>query len=493
LSPLRSQKGSILQNNMGSRNNSSKDKNGGDTYPSGVFYILGIFILSKVPVLNVLPHWDELAYVGAAAQSFPERKTLFHFILKSIAGIFGMSISFFHLFSMLCAAATLFYTYKLAALLFTRDTAVYALVLLACAPLFYAQSVLVLPEMLVTLFMVLTVYALMSGNKGLFIAALTAAAASKENGVLGAVMIALALALLAMIDRQQRKRYYGIFFSFTMVIIVLLVCLKPLWITQAVWEFYIGHVRPLSGMDLRVLTRTAGMFIADSPLAQVTMVFLLMRSIRSPRKPLEDNPLRFLLLSATFLAGSFLFYSIYEINIPRYWLPLYPFLAITASVMLIEGVPRHGGRVLAAGAVVFLLVSCFFPLKEQEPFGSGARLERNMSYVACVNVHAAAARFVERNYPRAIIAASWPLTSALRYPELGYVKKPLIVRELFDKPSLDAVNAWFRVNNDDLDIIVYSPQSDNSRDLKRYIDKYGWKPLKGFKQGYSTACVYGKE
>jgi 4-amino-4-deoxy-L-arabinose transferase-like glycosyltransferase len=465
----------------------------GSSIPRVVWYILGLFLLSKMTVVATLPHWDELAYAGAAVQSFPERKTLFHFILKSIAGIFGPSIFFFHLFSLLCAAVTLFYTYKLAALLFTRETAVYAMVLLACAPLFYAQSALALPEIFVTLFMVLAIYALMSNNKGFFIASLTVAAAAKENGMLGAVMIALSLPLLAVVDRQQRKKYYGTFFVLTMLVFVFLVGLKSLWVTDAVWEFYIGHIRPFSGMNLGVLVRTVGMFFADSPLAQVTMVFLLLRFAVLPRRPLEGNTLCFLLLSAAFLAVSFLFYSVYEINVPRYWLPLYPFLAVTASAMFMEGVlPLQGGRLLAAGAVIFLLVSCVFALKEEGPFGSGARLERNMSYVGTVNVHAAAVRFVEQNYPRAAIAASWPFTATLRYPELGYVKKPLCVRELFDKPSLDAIYSWFRVSDDDLDIIVYSPQSDNSRDLKRYIDKYGWKPLKEFKQGYSTACVYGK-
>jgi hypothetical protein len=465
----------------------------GKSIPCGVWYILGLFILSKMTVVATLLHWDELAYVAAAVQSFPERRTLFHFVLKSIAGIFGPAASFFHLFSILCAAGTLFYTYKLAALFLSRGTAVYALVILACAPLFYAQSALALPAIFVTFFMVLAVYALMSGKKVLFIAALAVGAAAKENGILGAVMIALALPLLAVIDRQQRKRYYGIFFFLAMGVIVLIAGLKSLWIRDAVWEFYISHVRPLSGMDLRVVTHTAGMFFADSPLAQVMMVSLLLRLSVSPRKPFGDNTLRFLLLSVTFLSVSFLFYSVYEISIPRYWLPLYPFLAITASSMFMEGVlPRQGSRLLAAGAVIFLLVSCVLPLKEEEPFGSGARLERNMSYVATVNVHASAVRFIERNYPRAVIGASWPFTSVLRYPELGYVKKPLIVRELFDKPSLDATYSWFRISKDDLDMIVYSPQSDNSREVKRYIEKYGWKLIKEFKRGYSTACVYGK-
>lgn len=58
--------------------------------------------------------------------------------------------------------------------------------------------------------------------------------------------------------------------------------------------------------------------------------------------------------------------------------------------------------------------------------------ENNLAFTDFVKLQQDAAEFLERDYAGAPVATVWPLTSALRRPELGYVSHPFPVRSLPD-------------------------------------------------------------
>jgi len=59
-------------------------------------------------------------------------------------------------------------------------------------------------------------------------------------------------------------------------------------------------------------------------------------------------------------------------------------------------------------------------------------LENNLAFTDFVELHAEAARYLETRLPDAQIAAMFPLASALRRPDFGYVERPLHVREIYN-------------------------------------------------------------
>jgi 4-amino-4-deoxy-L-arabinose transferase-like glycosyltransferase len=109
----------------------------------------------------------------------------------------------------------------------------------------------------------------------------------------------------------------------------------------------------------------------------------------------------------------------------RYLLPVLPvvYAAMVASMSLYKPALKVACQfALLAGLVAGNFWNPPYPF----PF------ENNLAFTDFVKLQQAAAEFLERDFAGAPVATVWPLTSALRRPELGYVSHPLPVRSLPD-------------------------------------------------------------
>jgi len=109
----------------------------------------------------------------------------------------------------------------------------------------------------------------------------------------------------------------------------------------------------------------------------------------------------------------------------RYLLPVLPFVYIAFAQALWTYPPRW--RIVSTLGLAAALVIANF-VNPPYPFP----WENNLAFTDFVKLHAEAAHYLERHYPDKTVATMFPLSSALRRPEFGYVSRPVRVREVYD-------------------------------------------------------------
>lgn len=122
----------------------------------------------------------------------------------------------------------------------------------------------------------------------------------------------------------------------------------------------------------------------------------------------------------------------------RYLLPVLPvvYAAMAASMALLGRRARFTAMAaLGAGLVAGIFWNPPYPFPP----------ENNLAFTDFVRLHQQAAAFLEERHQGRPVATAWPLSSALRRPDLGYVDRCRPVRELADfrRASVAGVN-WNR-------------------------------------------------
>jgi hypothetical protein len=114
----------------------------------------------------------------------------------------------------------------------------------------------------------------------------------------------------------------------------------------------------------------------------------------------------------------------------RYLLPVLPviYAAMLAGMSLYRPSLKVASQLALLGG---LIAGNFWNPPYPFPF------ENNLAFADFVKLQQAAAEFLERDYSGAPIITAWPLTSALRRPDLGYVDRALPVRSI---PDFTAAN-----------------------------------------------------
>ncbi|HTT64097.1 MAG TPA: hypothetical protein VMG35_19735 [Bryobacteraceae bacterium] len=122
----------------------------------------------------------------------------------------------------------------------------------------------------------------------------------------------------------------------------------------------------------------------------------------------------------------------------RYLLPVLP--VVYAAMVAAMSIYKTPLKVLCQLALMAGLIAGNF-WNPPYPFP----LENNLAFADFVELQQTAAGFISRNYTGERIATVWPLTSAMRRPEFGYVRNPIPVNSLrdFSAQSVDSPD-WQR-------------------------------------------------
>lgn len=168
----------------------------------GLAIILIIFICCKLSVLRTPYFLDELGVYAPGALKMKDSGTisllpsaleplysrghplLFYFCYASVYKLFGDSIVVGHAFAVILGCITLIAIYLIAKDLFGQLTALVTAALLAAQPIFFAMSGMVLPEMLLTLFIVIAIWSLIRKNWGVYCLASALAILTKESALI---------------------------------------------------------------------------------------------------------------------------------------------------------------------------------------------------------------------------------------------------------------------------------------------------------------------
>ncbi len=130
----------------------------------------------------------------------------------------------------------------------------------------------------------------------------------------------------------------------------------------------------------------------------------------------------------------------------RYLLPVLPLAYAAFALAFSAYTPRWR---MVSQAVLLPALAAASVINPPYPFP----MENNLAFATFVSLHARAASFCEARFPGATIATTFPLASAMRRPEFGYVAKPLRIREVADFSAANLAP----LQNEKIDIIVIYP------------------------------------
>lgn len=437
---------------------------------AGVFAAL---LLLHFSLLNLPYFWDEAGYYIPAAldiftnwqlvptSTLPTGHTpLLMIYLALVWKVFGFSPLVTRTAMVLIAAATVAATYALASRVTRREPAVWAAILLALSPMFFAQSSMVFLDLPAALFTTLAVIALLDGRMLMFAVVASLAVLTKETAV---VLLPVAWAY-AIYQARRGVPLQGRGQALPLRWIALTVPLVPL----IVWTIHYHHKTGFWTGNADYLqfnlysTLSPGRFFWTL-LRRLYEVFIggfnwllvvgaaagiWWESRRSHRDTeAQRNSKQFMLLAAGMIAAYILMLSVVGgAVLPRYLLPIVP-LFILVAVGLVWRLPKAIARATCGIALAGFVAAWFINPPYPFPY------EDNLSYADFIRLHQGAAKYLESRPSGERILTAWPATDELARPFLGYVTKPLSVVPLEGLTESDFAN----VSPESFDLLyVYS-------------------------------------
>jgi 4-amino-4-deoxy-L-arabinose transferase-like glycosyltransferase len=430
-----------------------------------------LVFLAHLPYFGLPYFWDELGqFVPAALDILHDGAWIPHSTVPNahppgvmaylalVWRITGYSIAATRLSMLVLAAAAVVLSFFLGLeLAGLRFAAILAALFLLLDPLFYTQSMMAQLDMPAMLFTVLSLLLFLMDRPAAAAVACTALVLSKETGAL------LPLIFIVVLYRDPARSKYAAYY------------LAP-FAALAIWFFALwrttGHIFGDPGFtqyntiyslnpvraSVALLRRFYYLFIDD--FRWVGSVAILVAWKKGKLYSTRPWKVVWCFIAAHIVLVSLLGGAALE----RYLLPVLPlvYIAMGAAFELLRPRWRYSGvAVLASGLIAGLFLNPPFPF----PY------ENDLALVDFVQLHRAAAQFLERNYPNKIVYTAWPLTQALRNPEFGYVGHAMSADETSDL-RVSTLNA---INPRSVDVLVlYSRTWEPSWGVLQ------WPPIRGF-------------
>jgi 4-amino-4-deoxy-L-arabinose transferase-like glycosyltransferase len=443
-----------------------------------IFFIvfLAVLIALHAGLLDLPYFWDEMGqFVPAALDIYNElafvpRSTTPNVhppgVMAYLAGfwkIFGYSVVNTRIAMLLLAALGMLFTFMLAVRVcrpLGGVPAFTAVLLLACAPIFYTQSMMAQLDMPA---MVLTMLALL-----LFIDKRYAASAAVS--VLLVLMKETAITTPAVFGAwllwEQRYRH-ALYFLLPAVAL-------------AGWLAWLGSVTGhiFGNREFTHYNIAFQLHPVRLPMTLIRRLFYVfvdnfhwigtIAIIAAFRRTGIFRSRTWVLIGAVFIAQLLMVTVLGGAALERYLMPVLPlfYIGVAAALTTIKtSIRRFATAAMAAGLAASLFIPSPFPY----PF------ENSFALVDFVKLQKEGASFVESNYPDQTIASAWPFPDALRRPEFGFVSRPLAVKGL-DNFNLATVLAL--KNAPPGVLVLYSRTWEASRSVvrlgfsRRFLGKY---------------------
>jgi 4-amino-4-deoxy-L-arabinose transferase-like glycosyltransferase len=401
-----------------------------------------LVFLTHLPYFGLPYFWDELGqFVPAALDILRDGAWIPHSTVPNahppgvmaylalIWSIAGYSIRVTRVSMLALAAAAVAGTFFLGRQM-SRDRApaILATVFLLLDPLFYTQSMLAQLDMPAMLFTVLGLLLFLNDRHAAAAAACTALVLAKETGAL------LPLIFLVALCRDPARSKYAAYYLAPFA--ALAIWFLALWRTTGhiFGDPGFTHYNTLYALhpvraSVALLRRFYYLFIGDFRwVGSIAIIVAWKRSGLYSTRPWR--------MVWTFIAAHTVMVSLLGgAELERYLLPVLPLLYIAMAEAFQFLRPRWrylGVATLASGLLGGLFLNPPFPF----PY------ENNLALADFVELHRAAAQFLEKSYARNTIYTAWPLTQALRNPAFGYVDHGMSAAETSDLrfSTLDALD-----------------------------------------------------
>lgn len=410
--------------------------------PFWILVVLLLFTAVKIPALSVPLFWDEVGVYGAAGlymhdhaismlpAALPPELSRGHPLLYTCIqaiwfSLFGDTVLGGHIGNLCISLVLLYSVWFIMHKRVSARAALIAVCLIAIQPIFFAQSVMILPEVLLTLFMLWALFCWIEQRYLGFAIFATLAILTKETAV---IIPAVAFAHLILV-RELRSAItwrilLALLFPWLMFGVFLLV--QKL---QNGWYFFPYHGENIKlhlPLILDLLEKYCRFLFIEQGRILLTVVAALAIVYNLVIKQYRIN--KFLLLLFLLCAASV------AINCISFYLDRYVLFVLIAAVLLVTAlidqlIVRHRASILIVPSA--LITGAFFmygnPLEERNPELPNEdyfTYDSDMLYVA----YATDMRQMIQEELDAVdtvqaLYANWPLTSALMDTRYGYTTK----------------------------------------------------------------------
>jgi len=422
--------------------------------------LLAVVFLSKLITLNVPYHWDEMgAYIPPAhwlaegslikaipgfypAEKFFGHPTGLYFSLAVIYKVFGEAIWISHLFIITFAYLGVLYTYLLGRMIFNRIVGVIAAVFLFGSPLYFAQSGLVLGDIPITAFGVMSVYYGLKGRYAAYLICSVYMVMLKETSI---AIVAAMMIYLFIVERGKSGTWVKILkYSVPGFVLAAFFILQKIETGHFLCNPYFKST-PAMSLSFNDIIHQGSWVLNWTLLMQYRWILTLITivSLIIYRKAAWKKEYGLFLLIMIFFVGAFslIFFM------TRYIQSILPYLSIMGAAAFVSLIKNDKLKVLF---VIVVLV--FFGLKYYPDDRDYHCYDDSMQYTQMVKVNLDACRYIEKEHAGRSVLTVWPVSQALQEPYQGYVKNPVKVVS-FDE---------------DYDLLVYfhNPGCDSDKLLK---------------------------
>ncbi len=404
-------------------------------------------IIFKIPHLSLPHYWDEAWPFAAAIQHLYDHGVsilpdaippnvsrghplLFHFLTASWMKVFGSSLVAKHTFPLLLSVILLFATYFLAKSIVNKNAAYMVVLIFGLQQMFLVQSSMLLLEVMLTLWGVLTVYGYMNQQKWLYFITGSALLLTKESGIV------LIMAVAGWHVISQLFSDYKALFSKTFLL-KLLLYISPVFIAavyftiqriQLGWFFFPKHIGFMSfeWADIllklnsikRILFMDAGRW-SISILFVLSLGYLLVkkskikdRLYQLDLKWLDSKQAHFFGLSLLFLLGFIAFSSLNFLS-TRYLMIMLPFFIIQ-TFLLFTAIIKNRLALYLVGGILSIIILIPTPKNK-------SNADVYFGFKDAIEVHQRVRNYCEQNIETdAEIYTHFLINMALSKPYVGY-------------------------------------------------------------------------
>jgi hypothetical protein len=393
---------------------------------------LALFVfLSHFPLLKLPFYWDELGQFVPAALDLFQRGAWIP--VSTVANVHppgvvtylaafwkatGYSIAATRLAMLVLAAAGSIIALRLGICLgLTRCAGHVAAGLLVVSPLFFAQSMMATLDTPAMVFLALALLLFLEERIRTAAFACCVLVLVKETGLLAAAWFGASL----WIERRRREALWFLVPVAPLAIwlIVLDRATGHLFGNAAFTEYNVWYPLDPVRLLLALLRRFYYLFAGSGHwIGTIALAIALRRT-----KLFCTRPWR--ITGSLAVAHALLVSVLGGAVLERYLVPVLPILYIAFSAAISQYSRRW--RIINASALAAALMIASF-VNPPYPFP----LENNLAFTDFVTLDVQAAGYLESHFPKAKLATVFPLASAFRRPDFGYVRQPLNIREIPD-------------------------------------------------------------
>jgi len=467
-----------------------KTKKKSRLYFSGAILVTLTFFVIKIPYLSLPYFWDEAwSYIpavewmrvhgpGLLPGAIPPELSrghplLFYFLASSWQLIFGNSPTATHVFPLLISCAFMLALFFFIKRFFDEYIALTTIILVACMQIFFVQSGLLLPEIIMALWTILVLHSWLADRKILYFIFASLMLLTKESGF--ALIAAIFIVQAGILLLNKEKKSPGAILLQLSAILSPLIFPLIFFILQKLrfgWVFFPEHMDKVSfdpGNIYSTLKAVLNIiFINDGRIFMLialifAILYFLVRFKNFIRMKVFLKKEMLILIYFLVFIVFYIAFCIINFFTDRYLLAILPLFVFIFVFLFIKLLPKRYLHIPVFSVLLFLSVFSFFRNTRVQ--------DVSICYADVVKVHHSAVKFLEdNNYYEKRMYVPYLMTFNLRYKFLGYLSGNKNFRNL--TTNLKDTSFVFMVLSFDSDTAeFYQFQRDNNLKLLRRFEK----------------------